>query len=117
MQTGIGITLNAANYVIYAGWTYDLQSYLQSLERNYRVGQTRPVYVYRLYVPKSVHEFLRTILEFKERIGEAMTTHAVCSLCKHMPRCFEDNIKPFTSACKACPEETRRIKTEPQLLP
>lgn len=117
MQTGIGVTLNAANYVIYAGWTYDLQAYQQSLERNYRLGQKRAVKVYRLYVPHSIHEFLMMILEYKESLGEAMTAHSPCGLCKHATSCMQAGIKPFTSDCKVCPDETTKPVTQPRLLP
>lgn len=48
VASGIGITLNAANYTLYYSLPWSHEHYVQSLARNYRIGQKRPVTVYRL---------------------------------------------------------------------
>ncbi len=116
MATGIGVTLNAANYTIYAGWTYDLKPYTQSLERNYRIGQERKVTVYRLLVPGSLHEALRASLKVKEGLAEAVTNRMACVTCVHAAPCIEGGIQPFTAGCRICPDRVTRIKSKPALL-
>jgi len=116
ISTGIGITINAANFTIYAGWTYDLKLYKQSLERNYRIGQKRSVTVYRLLVEGSVHEALRAVLETKEGIAEAITNKDLCFTCKEHPGCILSKIQPFTPDCLVCPDKLFKVKSRPALL-
>lgn len=116
MNTGIGITLNAANYTVYAGWTYDLRPYIQSRERNYRIGQTRSVTVYRLHVPGSLHDAVLASMETKENIAEALTERYLCLQCKHQAECLLNHVSPFTEKCKVCPDRIVKPKFQPNYL-
>lgn len=56
VASGIGVTLNSANYVIYYSTPWSLEHYDQSLARNYRIGQDRMVTVYRLIAAGTIDE-------------------------------------------------------------
>lgn len=73
ISTGVGITLNAANYTIYYSLTFSLGSYLQSLDRNYRIGQTRNVTVYRLLGKQTIEPTIMRLLENKVDVDAALT--------------------------------------------
>jgi non-specific serine/threonine protein kinase len=67
-----GFTICRANYVIYYGVDFSLANYLQSIDRNYRIGQDRKVICYRLYAPGSVEELIFKALDSKEEIKNAL---------------------------------------------
>jgi len=48
VASGIGVTLNAANYMVYFSLPWSLEQYLQSKARNYRIGQDKKTTVFRL---------------------------------------------------------------------
>ena len=73
ISTGVGITLNAANYTVYYSLTFNLGSYLQSLDRNYRIGQERNVTVYRLLCRNTIEHSLVKLLENKVDVDTALT--------------------------------------------
>ena len=53
---GFGLTLTAANTVVYYSNSYDLETRLQSEDRAHRIGQTNKVTYIDLIVPKTVDE-------------------------------------------------------------
>lgn len=110
-----GLTLNSANYTIYYGLTYDLKDYIQSKKRNDRVGQTRPVTIYRLVTPGSIHEFILRALEQKKDIADTMTDAIRCGTCEFAEKCAKKQISPFEEGCIYSPEQ-RRVITRPALL-
>lgn len=73
VSTGVGITLNAANYTIYASLTFSLGSYHQSMDRNYRIGQERKVTVYRLLGVGTIEPFMIRLLKNKVDVDTALT--------------------------------------------
>lgn len=73
ISTGVGITLNSANYTIYYSLTFSLGSYLQSLDRNYRIGQTRKVTVYRLLGKQTIEPTILNLLKNKVDVSTALT--------------------------------------------
>jgi SNF2 family DNA or RNA helicase len=97
--TGVALTLNAATYMVYYGWTFKLDSFLQSQDRNYRIGQEHPVFVYRMAARRSVEEFVMRALEAKLDLAETLVSRIDCVLCKHSSRCLEDGVEPFTKGC------------------
>jgi len=68
-----GITLTAANHVIYYGNTYNYGSRVQSEDRAHRHGQKKNVIYYDLVCPRTVDEVVRVILRMKEKSADAIT--------------------------------------------
>lgn len=116
VSTGIGVTLNAANYVIYAGYSLNLGHYLQSRERNYRIGQTRTVTVYRMYVPDSIHDMVLAAMTGKENLAESVTSRALCVNCNFAASCIARQIKPFTADCVVAPQRVEKFKIKSRRL-
>jgi SNF2 family DNA or RNA helicase len=115
VATGIGVTLNAANYTIYYGVTYNLDHYIQSQKRNHRAGQTRPVTVYLLATPGSVHEYVFKALDRKQDISNTLTDCIRCGICERAEECAQKDVKPFDEEC-VYDATARRIVTRPALL-
>jgi SNF2 family DNA or RNA helicase len=115
IRTGVGITLNAANYTVYYNATFDLGDYVQSQKRNDRIGQTRPVTVYQLVVPGSVNEYIFRSLEKKEDISAALTNHIQCILCDRNKECAAADTKPFDEKCIYSTKEGK-LRMRPALL-
>jgi len=72
VETGVGVTLNAANYTIYYSLPWKLSAYLQSLDRNYRIGQERNVVVFRLLGRGTVDEDVARALDNKWTVAETI---------------------------------------------
>ena len=66
---GYGITLTAANTVIYYSNNYDLEKRLQSEDRAHRIGQTGSVTYVDLVAEKTIDE--RIIKSLKDKVGIA----------------------------------------------
>jgi len=66
---GYGITLTAANTVIYYSNSYDLEIRLQSEDRAHRIGQTRKVTYIDLVSPDSIDE--KVLLALRNKINLA----------------------------------------------
>lgn len=99
IATGIGINLVSANYVIYFALDYNLGHYEQSLRRNWRIGQERPVTVYRMLGDKTIEEYIAYILTRKQDLSKTLTSHIHCALCQEQQRCANDGIEPFDPGC------------------
>jgi len=72
VETGVGVTLNAANYMVYYTLPWKLGAYLQSLDRNYRIGQKRSITVYRLLGKGTVDENIAKALDNKSTVAETI---------------------------------------------
>ena len=94
-----GFTLNEANYVIYYGAPFNLTDYEQSIKRNYRIGQDRPVTVYRLIVEGTIHEAIYRALSTKRDISAAIGDVVRCDGCAQRARCQNDGTLPFDANC------------------
>ena len=66
---GYGITLTAANNIIYYSNGYDLEKRLQSEDRAHRIGQKKAVTYIDLITPKTVDEKIRKALRKKINIA------------------------------------------------
>ena len=66
---GYGITLTAANTVIYYSNGYDLEKRLQSEDRAHRIGQKKSVTYVDLVAPKTIDEKIRKALRAKINIA------------------------------------------------
>lgn len=94
-----GFTLNAANFAIYYGIPWDIISYQQSIKRNHRIGQGRPVTVYRLFSPDTVHVGVIHALNTKRDVNKSLCDVIRCSACPQFTQCQEEGIQPFDKGC------------------
>jgi SNF2 family DNA or RNA helicase len=72
-QVGKGMTLIETAYMIYYSYNYSLEHFLQSLDRNYRHGQLRHVYVFILLVKDTVDQAVIKILDTNQRFSKKLT--------------------------------------------
>lgn len=99
VATGIGITLNAATYTFYYSMDWSLGTYLQSNDRNYRVGQANKVTVYRLFGAGTVEEVKAEVLQVKEQVRKTITSKLVCSACPRQEQCATNAVELFEPGC------------------
>lgn len=110
ISTGIGVTLNAANYVIYYNLPWSLQHYLQSLDRNYRIGQTRKVTAYRLIARHTLDEAKSAAMDQKIDFNKLVLNSDVCATCPEFKRrCAKFGIQLYDEACIYGRELSRKI--------
>ena len=96
---GIGITLNSATTTIYYSHGTALEPRLQSMDRNMRIGQSKPVVV-RDYVCKgSVEESLVYLLQHKDDVHSFIQQQIECLTCNQMQYCVENNIRKYAEGC------------------
>lgn len=99
VRQGIGITLTRATRTRYYSLTTSLTDYLQSLDRNYRIGQTKKVLVEHTYMPGAVDESLMHLLGCKQDVADFINTKAECVVCPELKRCTEFVIAPYSKGC------------------
>lgn len=117
VSTGIGVTLNAANYTVYYNLPWSLEHYQQSLDRNYRIGQDRKVTVYRLVARHTLDEAKAAALDQKMDFSALVTKSALCATCHEYPkRCSRYNIKLYDTEC-IYDRKMMREKAEVKLIP
>lgn len=110
ISTGIGVTLNAANYVIYYNLPWSLQHYLQSLDRNYRIGQERTVTAYRLIARHTLDEAKAAAMDQKIDFNKLVLSADVCATCPEFARrCAKFNIRLYDETCIYSRELERKI--------
>jgi len=100
VSTGVGITLNAAAYMVYYSLPYSLGSYLQSLDRNYRIGQTKNVTVWRLLGKQTVDPAIVHLLDNKVEVDRVLATKLACIFCDRSIPCLAGGVALFDTACK-----------------
>jgi hypothetical protein len=117
VSTGIGITLNSANYTIYYNLPWSLEHYLQSMDRNYRIGQKRKVTVYRLLAHHTLDESKATALDKKMDFSHLVTTRSVCATCPEFTkRCAQHSIQLYDPLCiydRKMLRETAKVRLIP----
>jgi SNF2 family DNA or RNA helicase len=67
---GFGLTLTAANTVVYYSNSYDLELRLQSEDRAHRIGQTNKVTYIDMISPSTIDEKIVNALRGKIRIAD-----------------------------------------------
>jgi SNF2 family DNA or RNA helicase len=100
VSTGVGITLNAAAYMVYFSLTYSLGAYLQSMDRNYRIGQTKNVTVWRLLGKQTVDPAIVRLLDNKVDVDKVLATQIACMLCDRSITCLAEGVALFDKGCK-----------------
>ena len=117
IATGISITLTAAAYMIYYSRDWSLDNWLQSQDRNYRIGQTKRTVVYRLCAKNSVELAQLAALDARMDVKELLSKRIDCVTCHRYDTCFKHNIEPWTDLC-IVPRNKKRYVTEVcQILP
>lgn len=117
ISTGVALTLVGASYMVYFGLTWQLGDYLQALDRNYRIGQTNKVFVYRLLCQNSVLDYMVRALDQKRNIASSLVDRIDCLLCAHSRErgCVENDTKPFEGNC-IHQSRVKRLVTRPMVL-
>jgi hypothetical protein len=67
---GIGITLTAADTVIYLSNTFSTEDRVQSEDRAHRIGQTKPVTYYDLLSPRTIDIRVLNVLRANKRLSD-----------------------------------------------
>jgi SNF2 family DNA or RNA helicase len=69
---GTGLNLTRADTVIHYDPWWNAAAQAQATDRAYRIGQTRPVFVYRLIVAGSVEERMLKLQQRKQNLANAI---------------------------------------------
>lgn len=69
---GVGLNLVSADTVIHYDPWWNPQAQEQATDRAYRIGQTKPVFVYDLFVAGSVEERMLQLQERKRKLADAI---------------------------------------------
>ncbi len=99
VSTGIAITLNAAKYTMYYSRDWSLENRLQSLFRNFRIGQDKKTIVYDFCARGSLETQQLTALQSKADTAKLLTEKQDCVMCSKYSACSEKNIAPWTTNC------------------
>ncbi|KAJ1627974.1 SNF2 family N-terminal domain-containing protein [Pavlovales sp. CCMP2436] len=70
---GLGLCLTGANIVVMYDHDWNPSRDAQAMDRAHRLGQTRPVCVYRLLIAGSLEERVMGLQRFKARVAAALT--------------------------------------------
>jgi len=99
VETGVGITLNAANYMVYFSLPWKLLAYDQSIDRNHRVGQERDVVVFRLIARGTIDVHVARSLALKRTVSETIVATLRCAQCERQKRCEDRGVSLFEPGC------------------
>jgi SNF2 family DNA or RNA helicase len=113
---GVGITLNAAAYVIYCSLPMSLTRWTQSLDRNYRIGQKNAVTVYRMLGKGTLEAAIAFLLDHKIDVDHLLTNKIECAVCPRSVRCLVEGVEPFDPGC-VHPRRVARPSIRARVLP
>lgn len=99
VSQGIGITLNKAALTIYYSRSLSLEDRLQSMDRNYRIGQTQKVIVRDYFSPETVDSKVLTLLRKKKDVRDFIQSSRMCMKCPHSMWCMERGIEIYSEKC------------------
>jgi len=99
VSVGISITLTAAKYTIYYSRNWSLENWLQSQNRNYRIGQEEKTVVYILCGRHTVEIQQLSALRSKKDIASTLTQHINCLICSRYSKCLKEGIEPWSDDC------------------
>ena len=86
-----GLTLTAANNVIFWDRSFSLDDYLQAQDRIHRISQTRICYVYNLLMENSIDLWVDSLLEAKEQSAKlAQQDISIGEYCERADYSFAD---------------------------
>jgi SNF2 family DNA or RNA helicase len=113
--TGVGITLNAANFTIFYSLDYSLANYEQPRDRNYRIGQKRKVTIYRLLGKHTIDPSIAALLENKVDIDTVLTHKLSCIVCEKSTTCIPAGVQLFDPSC-LYKKDMARVVTRARLI-
>lgn len=93
---GLGINLTAADTVIIYDSDWNPQCDMQAQDRCHRIGQTRPVVVYRLICPGTVDEKMVEKAALKRRLEQMVIHREQFKMGLHT-NSFSEAVKPITA--------------------
>ena len=99
VSKGIGITLNSAKKMIYYSHSIRLDERLQSMDRNYRIGQTNKVVVLDFICQDSIEKGIINLLRSKKDVRDFIHSQPQCIMCEKLEWCQERDIKPYSKKC------------------
>lgn len=100
VASGIGVTLNVANYTIYYSLPWSHEHYVQSAARNYRIGQKRKVTQYRLLGLHTTDQFKAEALDQKLDVEDMLTNADFTFYCPaHSPAAGQPRMAGATCTC------------------
>jgi len=103
ISTGIGITLTGATMTIYYSHSLKLDDRLQSIDRNYRIGQREKVQVFDYCGRGSIEDSVISLLSQKQDVRDFIhQSKNVCVECgpDKMGWCQARGILPYSKKCK-----------------
>jgi len=71
---GLGLNLTAADYVFLLDPWWNPAAEAQAIDRTHRIGQTRPVFAYRLIARDTVEEKVLALQQTKRELADAILT-------------------------------------------
>jgi SNF2 family DNA or RNA helicase len=101
ISMGIGVTFKAP-VMVYAEVDWRLDSWLQSLDRNFGIrakGFTK-LLVQTVAIKNSLADFTMKLLEAKYNVADLFQRRPDCGGCDMSFNCFGSGIAPFTPGCK-----------------
>ncbi|XP_075251310.1 uncharacterized protein LOC142343708 isoform X2 [Convolutriloba macropyga] len=69
---GVGLNLTGADTVVFVEHDFNPVKDLQAMDRTHRIGQTKPVVVYRLITKNSIEERIMNIQKFKTAVANSV---------------------------------------------
>jgi SNF2 family DNA or RNA helicase len=100
ISQGIGITINSAAIMWYYNRSLKLEDYLQSMDRNYRIGQKKNVFVNDFICQGTIEGNIVALLSDKKDVKEFLQEQVECQPCEKHSWCFERGIIPYSTKCK-----------------
>jgi len=108
IAVGVGFTANVATYMIYYSLSFSLEHYLQSIDRNFRIGQKNSVTVYHLLARGTVDERVVEAIKNKVDIAESLLNNLECIRCPQMAACVLKGISQYQPGCVLIKKQTTR---------
>ena len=100
ISQGIGVTLNSAKVMIFYSASLNLEDWLQSLDRNHRIGQTAKTHVITLRCRDTVEEQVYDLLNDKRDVRDLLQSNNICSNCSDSEQCEQRMTLPYSRKCK-----------------
>lgn len=96
---GIGITLNSATRTIYYSHGLALEPRLQSLDRNYRIGQDKKVIVRDYVDSDSMEADVLDLLDHKVDVKTFLQRNLECFACDNRLQCVDEGVTIYSEKC------------------
>ena len=109
---GIGITLNSASTTIYYSHGCALEPRLQSMDRNYRIGQKSSVLVLDYVCKGAVDEEVVSLLNSKKDVMSYMQDLKSCIRCSQYNMCMQNGTTLYSLGCRFAGKKASPVKID-----